>query len=128
MILGALWAVAYKETIQLKRSSFLIRRILLLQALNFVMLAWLDVTVRGMPTVVVDQDHTTESRILVDRIAATHTFAIKYLTGSVEQAREHIRAGRASVAIVVPPDYARRRAAGGSGPFVALVDGSDPVA
>lgn len=126
-MLDALWGIARKEFVQIRRASFLVRRIVLIQSVNFIMLAWLELTVRGMPTVVVDQDRSAESRLLVERVVATGTFAVKYETSSVNQARDHIRAGRASAAVVIPPEYAAKRAAGTTARILTLVDGSDPV-
>lgn len=121
----SLWANAYKEFLQITRRTIALRRMLTIQTINFLMVAWLDNSIRNMPAVIVDQDHTTESRALVERIDATRSFEIKYVTSSVDQARDHIRAGRARVAIVVPPSYARTRAAGGTSQLLTLVDGSD---
>jgi ABC-2 type transport system permease protein len=121
----ALWAIALKELIQSVRTTQALKRLFTMQVLNFLMLANIDATVRELPTVIVDRDHTVESRVFVDRLAATHTFQIAYSTSSVEQARGHVKAGRAKVAIVIPPDYARTLAAGGDAEILALVDGSD---
>jgi ABC-2 type transport system permease protein len=124
---ATIFAMAYKEVLQLTRSRELLRRLFLGQAMHLLVLAWLDVRVHDLPAVVVDQDRTAESRLLIERIATTHTFAFKYATSSVEQAREHIRAGRARAAIVIPPDHSRLRVAGQTAQLLALVDGSDPA-
>jgi ABC-2 type transport system permease protein len=118
-------AISYKEFRNLARTWRQLRRNVTAQIFNFVMLAWLSVAVRDMPTVIVDQDHSDESRLLVERIQATHTFEIKYMTSSLEQARIHIRAGRAKAAILIPPDYSARRSRRGVAEVLALVDGSD---
>lgn len=121
----AFWAIAYKEFVQASRNKAMLRLLITLQILDFTMLAWIDITVRNMPAAIVDQDHSSESRELIERITATGTFDIKYLTSSTEQARSHIRSGRARAAIVIPPDYGRLRAAGAEARILALVDGSD---
>ena len=99
--------------------------LLLFQALDVGALAWLDASVRDMPVVVVDHDHTAESRALIERFEATNILKVKYLTTSTEQARGHIRAGRARVAIIVPADFGRARASGQPTQVLALMDGSD---
>jgi ABC-2 type transport system permease protein len=118
-------AILYKELLLLKRNTGFIRAVLLLQMVDLGIMGWLDLTVRNMPLVIVDQDHTAESRELISRVTATGTFEVAYLTTSKEQARSHIRAGRAKAAIVIPPDYGRQRAAGLNAQVLALVDGSD---
>jgi ABC-2 type transport system permease protein len=121
-------AIAWKELVQLGRARRFIRTFLVLQLVDVVAIAWIDTVVRDMPMVIVDQDHTAESRQLAARLAATHTFKPKYVTSSTEQARGHIRAGRAKIAVVIPPDYGRLRAAGSGAHFLTLVDGSDAMA
>jgi ABC-2 type transport system permease protein len=118
-------AMAYKTSLQVLRDKATLKRMITFQVMTFVMLAFLDLTVRNIPTVIVDQDHSAESRELVQALTATAVFDVKYVTTSTEQARGHIRAGRGKVAIVIPPDYARTRAAGGEARILALVDGSD---
>jgi ABC-2 type transport system permease protein len=124
-VLRELPTIAYKELVQGLRNKTSLKLLVLNQVVNFVLLAWIDTAVRHMPMVIVDQDRSAESRELVARLDSTQTFDIEYFTSSIEQAREHIRAGRASAAVVVPPDYSRTRAAGGESAILALVDGSD---
>ena len=124
----AFWAIAYKEVLHLARDTNKIRRMFFVQLLTFAMLATIDLAIKNVPTVVVDQDRTAESRELAARLTATHTFDIRYTTTSTEQARGHIRAGRARVAVVIPPDYSRMRTAGEEAQILALVDGADSAA
>lgn len=125
---SALSAVAYKELLHLRRDRNRLPRILTLQVLQFFALAFLDTTARDLPAVVVDQDRSTDSREFIARVAESRTVTIRYYTSSVEQAREHIRAGRASVGLVVPPEYSRMRAAGRAGRLLMLLDGADATA
>lgn len=126
-MLGAIWAIVIKEFVQLTRTRMALKRLFTFQILNFLMLAGIDVTVRDMSLAIVDQAHTIESRDLVDKIVATKTFSAKFVTSSEEQAREHIRSGRAKAAVVIAPDFGRARAAGDTGQFLLLVDGSDSM-
>jgi ABC-2 type transport system permease protein len=128
MFLQTLLAVAYKELLQLSRNRAILRSLIILQILDVLAVGWLDTNVRNMPLVVVDQDHTSWSRDLVARIDAAHTFSERYATSSTEQARSHIRAGRAKIALVIPYGYGRRRSAHEPAEILTLVDGSDEVA
>ena len=121
-------AIAHKEVVQLGRNRRRIVLLILAQVMDFIVIGGIDLTVRELPTVIVDQDHSVESRELVQRMAATHTFDFKYTTTSTDQARDHIRAGRARVAIVIPPDYGRSRSSLTNAHFLAIVDGSDSAA
>lgn len=124
-MLQAFWGIAYKEFVQAFRNKAALRTLVILQIMDFVMLAWIDNSIRNIPTVIVDQDHTAESRRLTERLRATQVFETAYVTTSTEQARGHVRAGRARVAIVIPPDYARTRAAGEESRILAIIDGSE---
>jgi ABC-2 type transport system permease protein len=118
------WAIAQKEIAHFRNRKYL-KAMVISQCLDFAVMAWIDITARELPTVIVDQDHTSESRELIERVAATKTFDIKYATSSTEQARGHIRAGRAKVAVVIPSDYGRMRAGRGTAQILAIIDGSD---
>jgi ABC-2 type transport system permease protein len=118
-------AVAHKELLQLKRDTIIVRALALAQCFDVAAIAWIDTRVRNLPLVVVDQDRSADSRHFVHRIAATHTFKIDYLTSSTEQARGHIRAGRAKAAIVIPPGFADKRGSAQDAQILTLVDGSD---
>src|SRR5687768_12215896 len=93
------WAVftglLLKEIKQATRNPAMLRVLIINQALLFAMVGWLDVIVRDLPAVIVDEDRTVESRELISRIEALRTVDLKYATSSVEQAREDLRTGRA---------------------------------
>jgi ABC-2 type transport system permease protein len=118
-------AIVWKEVTQLVRDKPRMRLFVLLQVIEFVALAWIDTTIRNVPAVIVDRDHSAESREFLARVNMTGTFRVAYSTSSVEQAREHIRAGRARMAIVIPPDFRRARASGATADVLVLVDGTE---
>lgn len=120
----AIWAIAYKEYLQVLRSGAM-RKHLTFQTLEFAMVAWINIAVRDMPAVIVDRDRTVESRQFVQALEATQVFRATLATTSAEHAREEIKAGRAKVAVVIPPDYSRLRASGSTATVLALVDGAD---
>lgn len=117
--------MASKEILHVTRNKLILRMMLFMQTLQLLMLAFIDVNARDLPTVVVDQDQSAYSRELVQKMRATKTFDIKYTTSSVAQARDHIRVGRARVAIVIPPNFHADRARRGNTKILALIDGSD---
>ena len=122
------FAIVRKEITGLVRDSSLLRWLILAQILDFAAVSGIDLTVRNLPAVVVDQDHSDESRELIQRIAATNTFDLRYSTTSIDQARNHIRAGRARAAVVIPADYGRTRLSQAPAHIMTLLDGSDSAA
>src|SRR5437762_13003369 len=79
---------------------------------QLILFGFIDQTVRDLPTVVVDQDHSTKSRELMDQLRASRTFKIVKVTPNPHEARTDIIAARARVAIVIPPDYHDKQARG----------------
>lgn len=92
---------------------------------QLVLFGFIDQTVRDVPTVVVDQDHTQYSRELMDQLRATKTFKIRSVTPDPRVARDDIIAGRVRVGIVIPPDYHDTRARNLPTKVLVLIDGSD---
>lgn len=85
----------------------------------------IDTNVRQIPTVVRDESNTQDSRRLIQSFAASDVFAIKGNALSPAEMYEYIRSGRASVALVIPYDYARKLQSGTPATVEILVDGSD---
>src|SRR5262249_36548026 len=86
---------------------------------------FIDQTVTNVPTVVVDQDGTRAARELMDKLRATHTFAITRVTADPREARSEIVSGRAKIGVVIPPDFHEKRSEGAGAKVLALIDGSD---
>src|SRR5690242_16037909 len=105
-------AIAYKEFLHLSRNRLALGMLVFVTVIDFVLMGSMNLTVRSMPAVVVDQDRSVASRELVRELAATTSFEFSPPASSVESARGEIRAGRVKVAFVIPPDYARRMKAG----------------
>ena len=112
----------------MRRDPGQLRSVLMYQVVYLLMLGFMDMTVRNMPAIVVDQDQTAESRDMVQKLEKTGTLKILSSTTSVEEARDQIRAGRARAAIVIPPHFHRDREAGKEAQVLALVDGTDAMA
>ncbi len=119
-------AMAYKEYLHLSRNKMLLKVIVRLQIVQLVGLSFLDLTARNVPTVIVDQDHSSYSRDFQEKVRATGVFSVNYVTSSVAQARDHLRAGRARVGVIIPPDFAQTRVRSSNAHIMTLIDGSDP--
>jgi len=84
-----------------------------------------DTNVRQVPTVVLDESQTQESRRLLERFSGSDVFDIRTYARSTDELYEAIRAGKARVGIRIPFDYARRLEDGTTATVLVLVDGSD---
>jgi ABC-2 type transport system permease protein len=119
------WAVLRKEGLQMVRDSGTLRFALMVPVFQLVLFGLIDTNVRHVPTAVFDQSRTQESRDLITDFMNTSYFDIVESVPSREALRQEIVAGRASVGIEVPPDFARRQLYGQPGSFLVLIDGSD---
>ncbi|MFO8174195.1 MAG: ABC transporter permease [Longimicrobiales bacterium] len=81
--------------------------------------------VRNVATVVVDQDQTTESRLLKETLTASGYFRIVQEgqeSGDIERALD---AGSAAVGLQIPPGFARDLKAGRESTVQILIDGTN---
>jgi drug efflux transport system permease protein len=102
-----------------------LRFALLVPAFQLVLFGLIDTNVKHIRTAVFDQSRTQESRRLLTDFVNTSYFDIVAEAPSRDALRDLIVAGRASVAIEIPPDYARRRLNGQPADVLVAIDGSD---
>lgn len=126
---GSVWssfvAIVMKEFVHIRRDRNTLVIALTIPLFQLILFGFIDQTVTNVPTVVVDQDASSDSRELMDKLRATHTFAITSVTRDPRDAREAITAGKAKVGIVIPPDYHGHRVKGDGAQILVLIDGSD---
>jgi ABC-2 type transport system permease protein len=119
------WPVLKKEAVQMIRDRGTLRFALLVPAFQLVLFGLIDTNVKHVRTVVFDQSRTAESRELLTDFVNTSYFDIVAYAPSRAAMREYIVAGRASVGVEIPPDYARRRLNDQPADVLVLIDGSD---
>ena len=85
----------------------------------------LDLDVKHMPTALLNQDRTFESRQLVDEFVNTQTFRIVKEVHSIAELAKTIRRGDAYLGIEIPPEFTRDLRAGRTAYVQVLIDGSN---
>jgi ABC-2 type transport system permease protein len=118
-------AILRKEWLQMIRDAGTLRFSLLVPLFQLVVFGLIDTNVRHVPTVVLDESRSAESRELLRSLENTSYFRIVGEVLSRDALREEIVAAHASVGIEIPPDFARRRSTGRPADFLVLIDGSD---
>src|SRR6202453_719162 len=107
--MGGIWdsfvAILMKEFVHIRRDRGTLVIALTIPLFQLVLFGFIDQTVTNVPTIVVDQDGTRQSRELMDQLRATHTFDITKVTSDPREARAAISKGSARVGVVIPPDY-----------------------
>ncbi|HET9796309.1 MAG TPA: ABC transporter permease [Thermoanaerobaculia bacterium] len=117
--------VLRKEAVQMLRDRATLQFALAVPAFQLVLFGLIDTNVRHVRTVVFDQSRTEESRSLLADFQNTSYFDVVAWAPSRPAMREAIVSGRASVAIEIPPEFARRRLEGRAADVSVLIDGSD---
>jgi ABC-2 type transport system permease protein len=110
---------------QMIRDRGTLRFALLVPAFQLVLFGLIDTNVRRVRTVVFDQSRTEESRRLVTELVNTSYFDVVAYAPSRPALKEYVVAGRASVAVEIPPDYGRRRLNRQPADVLVMIDGSD---
>ena len=118
-------AIFRKEFIHIFRDRGVLVMAFSIPVFQLMLFGFIDQTVKNLPTVVVDQDHSTASRELMDQMRASRTFKITRVTDSSHEARTEIIAGRARVGVVIPPNFQGRQSRSEGAQVLVLIDGSD---
>jgi ABC-2 type transport system permease protein len=120
-------AIMVKELRQMRRDRITLAMIVGIPVMQLVLFGYaINLNLRGLDAVIVDQAGTSTSRALVMDMLATGVIRPTAEATTPQEAMELIRRGRISIGVVVPPDFDRRRADGREAVQV-LVDGSDTV-
>jgi ABC-2 type transport system permease protein len=85
----------------------------------------LTLDVDRIPTVIYDQDHTSQSRELVQKFASSRFFQIVGYASEYKSIESGIDRNKIFLAVVIPPQFGQRVAGDRSAPVQILIDGSD---
>jgi ABC-2 type transport system permease protein len=128
MNLRRLGSIVIKELLQLRRDRLTFAMIVGIPTMQLVLFGYaINLDVRYLDAAVLDQADTAQSRELVAGLGATEVLNLRYHVGSTQQIDALLRAGRISVAVVLPPDFETRLARGDRPAMQIIVDGSDQV-
>ena len=102
--------------------------IFIMPIMQLVLLGFVNNTdIKNVPTVVFNQDNSSASRALLDSFQATGYFSFDYAVYSQVEVNDLIDSGKASVGIIIPPDYSTNLAIGKTADVLVLLDGADPT-
>jgi ABC-2 type transport system permease protein len=122
-----LFSIIRKEFIQIVRDKRTLVIILIIPIMQLFLLGYSATNdIRNVPLAVFDQCRCKESRALLDSYRAADYFKIAYTAASEAELRALIENGQARAAILIPPDYNQRLAAGDAR-VAFILDGSDPT-
>ncbi len=121
------WPMLWKEFIQLRRDRLTFAMMTVLPAVQLVLFGYaIQTDVRKLPTVVLDESRTSESRALIQVLQNTDNFKVVASVPSRAMAQRWIERGAARVALIIPPDYQRALRRGETARAQLLIDAADP--
>jgi drug efflux transport system permease protein len=121
-----LWRIIVKELLQLRQDRKMIPIIFVAPIVQLVIFGFaVNTDVAHVPMVVVDQDHTSASRALVDRFVQSGYFDLVAAEEAPDAVDRWLIAGRAQVALIVAPGYGEAEAASRAARVQLIADGSD---
>jgi ABC-2 type transport system permease protein len=124
-----LWAMLWKELVQLRRDRMTLGLMLGIPAIQLALFGYaIQTEVRHLPTVVLDESRTSESRRLVEVLRNSGNFDIVAAVADRAALARAIERGQASAALVIPPDYMRNLKRGRRAEAQVIVDAADPLA
>lgn len=115
-----------KELLELRRDKSARFRLLIppiVQMLLFGYAATFEIF--NVSTAVLDQDHSQESRALINAFVSSKRFEVTTMAGTLADAKAAVESSSAQIAIIVPPDFAELLRKGQTSPVQVLVDGTN---
>ena len=108
---GRFWALALKELRQIRRDRRLTVSLIVPPTLQILLFGFaLDSDVKNLRLGIVDESRTRESRELVSVLTENPTFRLAGFYATPAGLGQDLAGGRLDVGVVVPDDFARRRA------------------
>jgi ABC-2 type transport system permease protein len=118
----------WKEFVQMRRDRLTLAMMLGIPMVQLMLFGYaIRTEVRHLPTVVLDESRTSESRALISVLENTQNFDIIGHVSSRDSVKAIIDAGRARAAVIIPPDYTRNLKRGQPATAQVIVDAADPI-
>ncbi|MDA8231207.1 MAG: ABC transporter permease [Magnetospirillum sp.] len=121
-----LFAMAFKEMLQIWRDPHSLAIALLMPMMQMVLLGYgISLDIRGVPLCIYDQERSQTSRALVQRFVASDWFTGVRVLDSDRAVREVMDNGDCAGVVTIPVDFSRVFTTTGSGPVQAVFDATD---
>ncbi|QQE75098.1 ABC transporter permease [Brevibacillus composti] len=125
--LARYWSIVKKEIIQIKRDRPSLAIALAMPLMMLFLFGYaVNTDVSEIKTAVWNQSPSAYSRELVSQLENTRIFQVIAYPGSYSELEAMLDDGSARAALVIPPDYTRKRDRQERAEVQLLIDGSDP--
>ena len=123
------WAMLRKEFIQMRRDRMTLAMLIGIPTIQLALFGYaIQTEVRHLPTVVLDESHSPESRRLVQAMLNTGNFDLTGTVADRDELARVIGSGHARAGIVIPPDFERDLKRGHPAQAQVVIDAADPLA
>jgi ABC-2 type transport system permease protein len=123
------WAMLRKEFIQMRRDRLTLAMMVGVPSIQLMLFGYaIQTEVRHLPTVVLDESRSPESRRFIQAMVNTGNFDLAGSVNDREAMAAIIGRGDARAAIVIPPDFQRDIKRGHTASAQIVVDAADPLA
>jgi ABC-2 type transport system permease protein len=121
------FAITRKEIIHILRDPRSLSIMFLMPVIQLILFGYTATTdVEHLRTAVLDQDHTLQSRELVDTYRASNYFDILYYVRSEEELGQLMDSEQISAGMLIPAGYGRRLSTDNQASIAFIIDGSMP--
>lgn len=121
-------AITRKEIIHILRDPRTLAIMFLMPVMQLILFGYTATTdIEHLPTVVLDQDRTLQSRELVDAYRASNYFDILFYVRSETELGRLIDGGQAKAGVIIPAGYGRHLTAENQASIAFVIDGSMPA-
>jgi ABC-2 type transport system permease protein len=123
------WAMLKKEFIQMRRDRLTLAMMLGIPALQLALFGYaIQTEVRHLPTIVLDESRSAESRQFIHALLNTGNFDLHGFVQGRDEIERVLGRGDARAAVVIPPDFERDIKRGRTATAQVIVDAADPLA
>ncbi|MGA8146049.1 MAG: ABC transporter permease [Gallionellaceae bacterium] len=121
-----LFALAFKETLQVWRDPRSLAIALLMPLMQMAMLGYgVSLDIKHVSLCVYDQENSQESRSIVDNFASSGWFSVSHRLDHEADIRDAMDRGECNAAIVIPVSFSHTLATTGNAPIQAIFDATD---
>ncbi len=121
-----LFALTWKEFLQLRRDPITMRMILLVPIMQTLIFGYaINYDVKHLKTVVLDEARSVESRDLISKMTATEYFRVVGHVSSYAELRRALDSAKASVGLVIDRNFGKDAHRGAPAHAFLIVDASD---
>ena len=122
----SIWAIAYKEFIQVSRDRRTLFLLILMPMMQMMIYGYgINTDVKHLPTYVYDQDRSYLSRRLINAFTQSDYFTVNTRATSLQQVYLALDKGLAQSALVIPPDFTANLVKKKTAQVQLIIDGTD---